>query len=202
MFVQIIQGRAGDPAKLRGQFDRWVSELGPSAEGWLGATAGVTDTGDFLASVRFESEDHARRQSARPEQDSWWQETAVHLDGDATFLESSEVDLDLPGDPEQATFVQVIQGQSSDPQRAREVMSENPEEFASFRPDVLGSLAAQHEGGRYTAVIYFTSEAEAREGEQKEMPEAIQKQMAAMGDLEIGEPRFLDLKDPWLYSPR
>lgn len=202
MFVQIIQGQAADPAKLRTQFDRWVTELGPSAEGWLGATAGVTESGDFLAVVRFESEEHARRQSERPEQDSWWQETAAHLDGEATFLESREVDLDLPGDPAQASFVQVIQGQSSDPQHARELMKENPDEFAAFRPDVLGSFGAQHEGGRYTAVIYFTSEQEARKGEQKEMPEAIHKQMATMGELEVGEPRFLDLKDPWLYSPR
>ena len=57
-------------------------------------------------------------------------------------------------------------------------------------------------GGDYTAVLYFTSEADAREGEKKEVPEALKAQMDEMGALEDGVPTFYDLKDPWLYAPK
>ena len=42
--------------------------------------------------------------------------------------------------------------------------------MAGFRPDILGSMMIGHEDGRWTQVLYFTSEAEAREGERKEPP--------------------------------
>ena len=50
--------------------------------------------------------------------------------------------------------------------------------------------------------MYFTSEAEAREGERKEPPPELKAQMEEMDALSIGEPEFFDLKQPWLYSPR
>ena len=81
-------------------------------------------------------------------------------------------------------------------------MAEDSPEWAGFRPDILGSVAVGHEGGAYTMAIYFTSEAEAREGERKELPPALQAQMEEMAALSVGEPEFFDLKEPWLYSPR
>ncbi len=201
MFVQIIQGQVSDAAEVREALDRWAQELAPGATGWLGSTAGVTDDGRLIAIARFESEDVARRNSDRPEQDQWWAQTSKLFTSDPTFLDSTEVDEDLAGDPNTAGFVQVIQGRSSDPSRARQLMSDNPEAWAAFRPDILGSLGAGHDGGAYTAVLYFTSEAEAREGERKEVPADLQGQMDEMGKLEVGEPTFLDIKTPWLYSP-
>lgn len=200
MFVQVISGQVSDKEEVRAAFDRWAQELAPGATGWLGSTAGVTDDGLLMAVVRFDSADAARRNSDRPEQDQWWTQTAKLFTGEATFLESTEVDLDIVGDPDTAGFVQVIQGRSSDPARARELMSQNPEEWAAFRPDILGSLGAGHDGGRYTAVLYFTSEAEAREGEKKETPAELKEQMDAMGSLEVGEPTYVDIKRPWFYS--
>ena len=49
-------------------------------------------------------------------------------------------------------------------------------------------------------VMYFTSEAEAREGERKELPPELQAQMEEMNKLSIGEPEFFDLKQPILVS--
>jgi hypothetical protein len=63
-------------------------------------------------------------------------------------------------------------------------------------------VAVGHEGGAYTMAIYFTSEAEAREGERKEPPPELQAEMEEMGSLSVGEPEFFDLEQPWLYSPR
>jgi hypothetical protein len=50
-------------------------------------------------------------------------------------------------------------------------------------------------------VMYFTSEAEAREGERKEVPPQLRAQMEEMNSLIIGEPEFFDLKQPSISSP-
>jgi hypothetical protein len=202
VFVQVIQGQAADAGKLRAALDRWAQELAPAATGWLGSTAGVTEDGRFIALARFESEEAARRNSDRPEQDRWWAETSQLLTGEATFKDSSDVTLDLAGNPDDAGFVQVIQGRGSDPDRARELMGQDSSAWAAFRPEIIGSVAVGHEGGAYTMAMYFTSEAAAREGERKEPPPELRAQMEEMAALSVGEPEFFDLKQPLLYSPR
>ena len=201
MFVQVIKGRTSQPEALAEAFDRWKAELSPGATGWLGSTGGVTDDGTFIAVARFESEEAARANSARPEQDAWWSETAKLLDGDVTFSDSTDVDVDVNGDPDRAGFVQVMRGRVSDPQRAKELMAEDPGTWAEFRPDVIGNLSIGHQDGGYTMVMYFTSEADAREGETKEMPPQMRAQMEEMSKLNVEEPEFFDLKRPILNSP-
>ncbi len=181
---------------------RWAQDLAPGATGWLGSTAGVTEDGRFIALARFESEAAARRSSGRPEQDQWWVETAELFTGEASFKDSSDVTIDVTGDPDEAGFVQVIQGRGSDPERARELMGQDSSAWAAFRPDIIGSVAVGHEGGAYTMALYFTSEEEAREGERKEPPPELKAQMDEMAALSVGEPEFFDLKQPWLYYPR
>jgi hypothetical protein len=202
VFVQVIQGRTSDAEQLRAAIDGWVRELAPGEPGWLGSTSGVTQDGRFIALVRFESEEAARRNSDRPEQDRWWSDTAKLFDGAVTFRDSSDVTVDLPGDPDRAGFVQIMQGQGTDPDRVRELMSQDADKWAEFRPDVLGTVAVGFEGGAYTMAIYFTSEADAREGERKELPAELAAQMEEMNQLSVGEPEFFDLTQPWLYSPR
>jgi hypothetical protein len=202
MFVQVIQGQVGDPEELRGALDRWAQELAPGASGWLGSTAGVTDDGKFVAIARFESADAAQRNSDRPEQDQWWAETSKLFSGEVTFRDSADVVVDVIGDPNSAGFVQIMQGRGTDPDRARELMGEDSEAWAAFRPEIIGSLAAQHDGGAYTMALYFTSEEAAREGERKEPPPELKAQMEEMDALSVGIPDFFDLKQPWLYSPR
>jgi hypothetical protein len=202
MFVQVIQGRVSDATALRSAMDRWTADLAPGATGWLGSTAGVTDDGRFIALARFESEEAARRNSDRPEQSEWWADTAKLFDGEATFHDSTDVVQDLVGNPDDAGFVQVIQGRGTDPDRAREMISEGSERWAEFRPDILGSLATQYGEGEYTMALWFTSEAEAREGERKEPPPDMKAQMDEMNAMAIGEPEFFDLKDPWLSTPK
>ena len=201
MFVQVIRATTSQPEALAKAFDRWRADLSPGATGWLGSTGGVTQDGRLIAVARFESEEAAIANSSRPEQDAWWAETATLLDGEATFRNSTDVDVDLQGDPDQAGFVQVMQGRSSDPERVRELMSQDADTWAAFRPDVLGSLAIRHEDGDWTMVLYFTSEAEAREGERKEPPIELRAQMDEMDKLSIGEPEFFDLNEPLLASP-
>jgi hypothetical protein len=202
MFVQVIRGEVSDPEQMRSALDQWAEQLAPGAVGWLGSTAGVTDDGRFVALARFESEEAARRNSDRPEQTQWWMETSKLFTGDVTFRDSGDITADVSGDPDAAGFVQVMQGRGSDPERAKELMTQNPDEWAAFRPDVVGSVAIGHEGGAYTMATYFTSEQAARDGERKEPPPQLKAQMEEMGKLSVGEPEFFDIRHPWLYSRR
>jgi hypothetical protein len=200
MFVQVIQGRTSQPQAVVDAFDRWKADLSSGATGWLGSTGGVTEDGRFIAVARFESEKAAMANSARPEQGAWWAETAKLLDGEAVFRNSTDVDVDVSGDPDRAGFVQVMQGRGSDPERAKQLMAQDADKWAELRPDVIGSVTIGHDQGAYTMVMYFTSEAEAREGERKELPPQLQAQMEEMNSLSIGEPEFFDLKQPMITS--
>jgi hypothetical protein len=73
--------------------------------------------------------------------------------------------------------------------------------WAAVRPEILGSVAVGHEGGSSTMAVSFTSEAVAREGEPKEPPQQLKVQLEELAALSAGEPKFFDLKQPWLYAP-
>jgi hypothetical protein len=201
MFVQVIQGQVTDAEQAHAAFDRWMQERAPEVTGWLGTTAGVTDDGRFIALARFEDADAARRNSDSPGQDKWWHDFSSLLSGDATFHDTEDVVLDIHGNPDSAHFVQVMQGHGSNPERARELMEQDRDEWASFRPDIIGSEVAMYDDGDYTMAIYFTSEDEARQGEKKEVPPKLQAEMDEMNSLASGPPDFFDIKQPWLYSP-
>lgn len=202
MFVQVIRGKVNDSTAVRAAFDRWAADLAGGATGWLGSTSGVTADGTFVALVRFESEEAARRNSERPEQDAWWKETSALFDGDVTFTDSTRVSVDTYGDLDSAGFVQVMQGRSTDPDRGWELMQDDGGvDWHALRPEMLGTVMVGHAGADWTMAIYFTSEAEAREGERKQMPAEVQEQMRRMDELSDGEPSFYDLTDPWLDSP-
>ena len=202
MFVQVIKGKTSNPQALDAALNKWVQDLAPGATGWMGSTSGATEDGRAIAVVRFESEEDARRNSDRPEQDQWWSETAKLFDGEATFGDSTEVTVDVQGDPDQAGFVQIMQGRSNDPERALALMDQDADKWMALRPDMLGSVAIGHDDGGYTMVMYFTSEAEAREGERKEIPPELQANMEEMNKLSVGETEFFDLKRPTMISPK
>jgi hypothetical protein len=201
MFAQVIQGRTSDPQAVTAAFERWMQDCAPGSIGWLGSTTGVTDDGRVVAIARFESADAAARNGARPEQTAWWQDTEKLFDGPVTFRDSEQVDLDLVGDPDRAGFVQVMQGQVSDAARAKELMAGfGLEQMKEMRPDILGGVMIGQDDGRWTQVIYFTSEAEAREGEKREMPPEMQAAMAELEKLSMGETEFFDLRNPMLVT--
>jgi hypothetical protein len=201
VFAQIIRGKVSDPTAVRPVVDRWMTELGPTAKGWLGSTSGITDDNEVFVLVRFETEEAARANSERPEQGAWWAEMEKLFDGEPRFQDSNDVQVDTSGDPDAAGFVQVMTGQVTDPDRVKQLMAEQPD-MRTLRPDILGSVSVGHEDGKWAMVIYFTSEAEAREGEVKEMPAEAVKAMEEMQSLSVGQPEFLDLKTPWLDSPK
>lgn len=202
MFVQSFKGPVDDPEAVRSALARWAVELAPGATGWLGSTGGVTEDGIFIGIARFDSEQAARRNSDRVEQGEWWASTAMSFTGDVTFTNSTRVDVETPGDPGQAGFVQFMEGRGRNLERARKLMARNSEARAAFRPDVLGSVIADHDDGEsFTMVIYFSSEEAARAGEAKEPPAQLRVAMRKLSDLMTVAPTFYDLRDPWLLTP-
>ena len=202
MFVQVVRARAKDQAGLRKMWEKAEQELTPGAIGFLGSTGGIADDGTMLAVVRFESEDAARANSNRPEQTAWFQELLQYVDGDVTFKDCTEVEIQGRGGSDDAGFVQVIQARATDRKRLEELERAFDAEMSSQRPDLIGGLTAWHPDGTgwFTSVNYFTSESEARENEAKEMSPDMKAQfeewMSLMQDVE-----YIDLHDPWMSSP-
>ncbi len=201
MFVQVIQGKVSDAGAARARFDKWMTDLGPGATGWLGSTAGVTDDGRLVVLARFESKEAAQQNSERPEQSAWWEETQKVFDGEPEFHDSTSAEADLSGNPDDAGFVQIMQGRTTDPDKARQLMADDTIDWESYRPEILGSLNLEHDGDGWTMVTYFSSEEAAREGERKPPPPEMEKLMQELMAISAGEPTYFDLKDPWLDSP-
>ena len=200
MFIQVIQGQATDRGELKAMLDRWASDVAPDATGWLGTTAGVTAAGSFVAIARFDSEEAARRNSERPEQDQWWAQTAKLFDGEITFRDSIEAVEYLRGGSDEAGFAQVITGQARDSDKVKE-LNEQYAQYAHLRPDLIGGVIALHPDGLFTQAAYFTSEAEARAAESQEPPEELKAVIDEENDL-ISSIAYIDLDEPWLYSPK
>lgn len=196
MFVQIIEGRTSNPEALMAAGDAWQAEVRPDAIGYLGVTAGVTADGRAFTLVRFEDEESARANSDRPEQGAWFEKhLATAYDAPPAFIESSDTTEFMGGGSNDARFVQVMKSTGVD--RAEvERIDAIFEEHVGARPDILGGLRVWTGPDSCIDTMYFTSEAEAREGEKAEMPDEVK---AAMSDFEAaGETEFLDLVDPQL----
>ena len=199
MFVQIIQGTAQDRDGLRRQWESWQSGLRGGAAGYLGSAAGITSSGDFVAAVRFDSEEAARRNSDRPEQSEWWEKTAATLQ-DIHFDESSDVTVLSATRSDDPGFVQMMRAKVKDRRRFEEIEDEIGALFMEHRPDAILGYRVWLAGGVVHVVDYFTSEAEARAGEQKEMPEELRASFGEwMGLLE--DTTWYDLPEPWIDNP-
>ena len=199
MFVQIIQAKVKDAEGVGAEVERWQKELAPGADGYLGSTGGVTPDGRFIMMARFESEDAAMRNSDKPEQGEWWNRMAKNLEGEATFSNSTDVDISLGGGSDSAGFVQVMQGRVTDTAKAKELGKKMDESMPQMRPDVIGSVNAGYGDGEFMNFIYFTSLEEARQNE-KAMAENPPEDMSEWESIMQGEITYYDLEDPWLFT--
>ena len=197
MFVQVIEGRVSDREGLHRQMDQWMGDLRPGATGFLGSTAGVTDDGYAIAFARFESAAAAKTNSERPEQGRWWAETEKCFAGDVTFTDSEDVETFLGGGSNDAGFVQIMRG-SADRDQLHALDAGFEEVAESWRPDLIGGVRVWTGPDSYTEANYFTSEAEAREGETKEPPSELAAQADNFETL-MAHVDYSDLRDPWLY---
>lgn len=202
MHVQIVQGRARDPAGLREAVDRWHRDLAPGSRGWLGTTAGVTDEGDFVWMTRFKSTRAAHRNERRRAQREWLAATSELIEGEPTVYDCADVEQFGAGGSDAAEFVQLIQTRVRDREALRPFWTdEEGRAMAEARPDTIGGLFIVHPDGGCTIAVYFTTEEDARQGERRPMPPDLK----AWRDEEMthyeGDASFFDLCRPWLYSP-
>ena len=194
MFVQVIEGRTSNAAAIVEHGERWQRELRPGATGYLGVTAGATAEGRTIAVVRFDDEASAHANAARPEQTAWFEDMAKLYDGEPTFTESSDVTEWMGGGSDDAGFVQIMKFTGVD--RAQvEKMDAALEPLAGQRPDIIGGLRIWTGPDSCIDVAYFTTEEEARKGEQAEMPDEMKELMSEFK----GEIEYLDLTDPQLH---
>ena len=203
MWVQVIQGKAKDAAGLRKLMDKWNEEIRPKSIGFIGATGGITEDGTFINIGRFESEELAMQNSDLPEQSAWANEMSQYLDGEPTFRNCKEVDQMRNGGSNDAGFVQIMQSGLKDFERARELGRQMNESMpADMRPEFIGGIVAW-DGEILTQSAYFTSEAEAREGENQDWDEMAKqdpegaKLWQEMSEL-MGEITYYDLRDPFI----
>jgi len=165
MFIQEFHGKVKDAELWTRQREVWNEQLRPKAKGFLGSTSGFTPDGTMVTVVRFESEEAARANSELPEQRAWFEETKQAFDGEITFHDCTQVDTYLDGGSDEAGFVQIMEGHSSDPRAMREMEESFESEMGTIRPDILGTTTGWEPDGSFVTVAYFTSEAEARKNE-------------------------------------
>jgi hypothetical protein len=193
MFIQVIQGKVKDADHLRGEMQRWRTELKPGARGYLGSTGGVAPDGRGITLVRFDSEEAARANSDRPEQGAWWNEAVKAFDGEVTFHECRDVDSAFGGGSNDAGFVQVVQGRAKDQVAMRRRLPELEPQLHERRPDILGIVLGWHGDGGFTEAVYFTSAESARQGEASTENDELRQEFMSLVD---GQPTFFDIAMP------
>jgi hypothetical protein len=193
MFMQEFHGKVKDPELWQRQRDLWNEQLRPKARGYLGSTSGLTPDGMMVTVVRFESEEAARANSEIPEQRAWFEATKEAFDGEITFHDCTEVDTYREGGSNDAHFVQVMEGHTSDPRAMREMEQQFEAEMGKVRPDILGTTTGWEPDGSFVTVAYFTSEAEARKNEQAMADDPRFNEFMRYMDADM---KFYDLKEP------
>ena len=90
-------------------------------------------------------------------------------------------------------------GSVSDVDRERELSRAFVAADTDTRPDLLGGIIGIGDDGRFAQAMYFSTEAEARAGEQSEVPPEMAEGFAEEQEL-ITEIRYLDLNAPAIYT--
>jgi hypothetical protein len=201
VFIQVIQGRAGNPSGIREELNRWQRQLAVDADGWLGSTAGTTEDGWSVVVVYFASEQQARRNSNRPEQLAWWRQASRHL-GEVALHDAPRVHLYRDGRSDLAGYVQVIQGHADNLARMASLGGDQDEVLAREAPHILGVTVAEHADlpGDFTQIVYFTSEQDARQFEPAPLAEADEPAQEERRSL-LTNLRSFDLRHPQFLIP-
>lgn len=198
MFIQVIQGKIADRARLEQQMQKWDTEIRPGAVGFLGSTSGITEDGTCILLARFDSKESAQANSNRPEQGAWWADTASCFDGEPSFMDCTNIVEWMGGGSNDAHFVQIMEGRTSNAERMMEIWNTATDRLHELRPEILGGTFMQYgDKGDYVEAIYFTSEADARRGEQMEIPDDLRGLMEEDRQLS-GDVTYFDLREPVL----
>jgi len=191
LFVRAVRGKVADPRAAFAAMDDRVATFKATASGYLGSTAGVASDGTFIALLRFESAQASRLDAA--DGAAWWED---HI-ASASVTDCPDVALMYGGGSDEAGYVQVMCGHTTNPSRFKEISRRFEDYLPSSRPEILGGLTAFAPDGRFFNVVYFTSEEAARQGERETRPPEIDELFAEF-DRQMDE--YLDITEPWFDS--
>lgn len=199
VFLQIIQAPAANPTGVRQAWERWHDNVAPGAIGWTQSIAGITDDGEFIAVVEFVSEEAARNNEQRPEQDEWWRDMSAELQGDAAFHECSSVSQYGAALDDKVQVVQVVEGRAAQIEGLlREVPQREHHHVVESDLGLSGGLIGIHDGGQFTEVVWYPSEDAARDPETGQFRERGVSMIEGLAD-HISDIRYLTLQDPWIH---
>ena len=192
MFVRFIRAKVADVEGLRAHLTRGQGQT-IGAVGFLGSTAGIAADGNFVALSRFESPAAAADFRARSAVGEWWPEALTYFDGEPVVKETERVSVLISGN-DHAGFVQVMEG-TGDPAALTALDQRFLEIAPTYRPDIVGGYRAYFDDGTWADVTYYTSEAEARAGESREMPPDVARLFEEFGRV-AGITAYHDLTEP------
>lgn len=155
MFVELIRGNSRDAVALEATWAATLRALEARADRWLGATAGSSEAGEFVAMLVFESEEGARVTADRLDEAGVWEQLNEVL-RDVTFVERPNVRAFLAGDPAQVTTVELIQGSAPEHGRLEGLLDAARRPQGEEEPPV-GGLVCWDDTGAVTAAVYRTA---------------------------------------------
>lgn len=201
MWIRIARGKTAEPAKLKALVETFTTDPEGLPAGSLGVTFGFAKDGTAVVSSRFESK-AAGEAWFSSDQFKARLEKITALGTEITDeFRSDDVVVFGKGGSDDAGFVQVMTGNTSDRAKYEQISNTLDEFLTKERPDVIGGITAFGDNGRYFDVVYFTNEADARVGEKKELSAGAQE---ILGQLEsiTSDVEFIDLTDVVTASPK
>jgi hypothetical protein len=160
MFIEVVHGKARDVPRLQKAWTATHKALGKVGDRWLGATAGTSDDGEFVAMLVFESEEGARVTIDRVADLPVWRDLSDALDLPG-FDECPNVRAFASGNLEQAESVEISQGKAKEIRRLI-ASFETTNTAAKRGHSVLGGLWCWDAEGSASIAVYRASRGDER----------------------------------------
>ena len=152
MFVEVVEGRAVDAPATREEWRLIQADLESVAAGWLGVTAGATQSGQFVALLGFETEEAARITMDRGTERGLWDRLGRLVEG-LTFHECPNVRAFFTADARDLESVELARGAVRDIARIA-ALFETGTRIRRFDPSVVGGLSCWDAAGFAVNVLY------------------------------------------------
>jgi hypothetical protein len=158
MYVELLQGRAGDRAKLEDAWKYTLAKLAETADRWISATAGAASDGSFQALLGFESEEGAFVTADRLQANGTWDRLGRTVQ-ELRFSDCPRVRTFGGEDLDDTAVMQVRQGKVLQVDRLIATFEEAGR--SGSRRDragaALGGLLCWDETGTATSALYLGS---------------------------------------------
>ncbi|MFP5297817.1 MAG: hypothetical protein ACLGHL_02375 [Actinomycetota bacterium] len=180
---------------LHNAWDHFAESLA-DRQGWRSAVAGIARTDEFLAALEFTDPPSAAAALSDLTVSGWFKEVEGCLK-DPETRDSFEGETLIAGTREDAGFIQVIRGRTTDRERWTAINEAMQEVMRTHRPEVLAASIAWFDDDHFSETVFFTSEQEAREGESREFPGGMAGLFGELMNL-VEDLTYVDVRDPWI----